>query len=130
MRRKLRRQPPQAACGANFGDNRYAVVQPLRIDVVIVKKLKNVPIKKSIAAIFRKYNLIEYKSPSDYISIEDFYKVHAYACLYVIVEPRTVADIAELTITFVGSHHPRKLVEHLVEVHHYAVEKPAWGSTV
>jgi hypothetical protein len=31
--------------------------------VVIVKKLKNVPIKKSIAAIFRKYNLIEYKSP-------------------------------------------------------------------
>ncbi|MDR0685537.1 MAG: hypothetical protein LBF83_10480, partial [Spirochaetaceae bacterium] len=39
--------------------------EPLRIDVVIVKKLKNVPIKKSIAAIFRKYNLIEYKSPSD-----------------------------------------------------------------
>jgi hypothetical protein len=99
--------------------------EPLRIDVVIVKKRKNVPIKKNIAAIFRGHNLIEYKSPSDYMSLEDFYKVYAYACLYVTVEPKTAE--ADLTITFVGSRYPRKLVEHLEQFRHCAVEKSSPG---
>jgi hypothetical protein len=99
--------------------------EPLRIDVVIVKKRKNVPIKKSIAAMFMGHNLIEYKSPSDYISLEDFYKVYAYACLYVTVEPGT-AD-AGLTITFVGSRYPRKLVEHLERFRHCVIEKSSPG---
>jgi hypothetical protein len=96
--------------------------EPLRIDVVIVKKRKNVPIRKNIAAIFKGHNLIEYKSPSDYISLEDFYKVYAYACLYVTVEPQTAEAISDLTITFVGSRYPRKLVEHLEKVRYCAVE--------
>jgi hypothetical protein len=99
--------------------------EPLRIDVVIVKKRKNVPIKKNIAAMFRGHNLIEYKSPSDYISLEDFYKVYAYACLYVTVEPK--AGEAGLTITFVGSRYPRKLAEHLEKVRHCAIEKTSAG---
>ncbi len=28
--------------------------------------------------IFRTYNIIEYKSPDDYLSINDFYKVYGY----------------------------------------------------
>jgi hypothetical protein len=101
--------------------------EPLRIDMVIVKKRKNVPIRKNIAAIFRGHNLIEYKSPSDYLSPEDFYKVYAYACLYVTVQPQTAETINDLTITFVGSHYPRKLVEHLEKVRHCAVEKSSPG---
>jgi hypothetical protein len=99
--------------------------EPLRIDVVIVKKRKNVPIKKNIAAIFRGHNLIEYKSPTDYISLEDFYKVYAYACLYVTAEPKTAE--ADLTITFVGSRYPRKLAEHLERFRHCVVERTSPG---
>jgi predicted transposase YdaD len=101
--------------------------EPLRIDVVIVKKRKDVRIEKNIAAIFRKDNLIEYKSPTDYISIEDFYTVYAYACLYVTMKSKTTAGINDLTITFVGSRHPLKLAEHLEQVRHCVVEKSSPG---
>jgi hypothetical protein len=101
--------------------------EPLRIDVVIVKKRKDVPIDKNIAAIFRGDNIIEYKSPTDYVSIEDFYKVYAYACLYLTMRPRTAADINDLTITFVGSRYPRKLTDHLEQVRGYVVEKSSPG---
>ena len=39
-------------------------------------------IQKNIGRIFRQYNIVEYKSPDDYLSIDDFYKVYAYCCLY------------------------------------------------
>ena len=51
--------------------------EPLRIDCVVIKKAKGAVIEKNIAAIFRDVNLVEYKSPTDYLSIDDFYKVYA-----------------------------------------------------
>jgi hypothetical protein len=101
--------------------------EPLRIDVVIIKKRKNVSIKKNIAAIFRGNNIIEYKSPSDYISLEDFYKVYAYACLYVTSSPKKAESISDLTISFVESRYPQKLVEHLEKVRHYTVARSSQG---
>ncbi|MDR2757307.1 MAG: hypothetical protein LBC20_16535, partial [Planctomycetaceae bacterium] len=44
--------------------------EPLRIDVLIIKKLKDVVIDKNIARIFRTYNIFEYKSPSDSLTVE------------------------------------------------------------
>ena len=55
--------------------------EPLKIGVVIIKKSQDIPIEKNIAAIFRKENIVEYKSPDDYISVDDFYKVYSYACI-------------------------------------------------
>jgi len=55
---------------------------PLRIDCVVIKKAPNLVIEKNIASIFREVNLLEYKSPDDYVSVTDFYKVYGYACLY------------------------------------------------
>lgn len=40
--------------------------KPLQIDILIVKKLKETTIKKSIAKLFRDNNIIEYKAPDDY----------------------------------------------------------------
>jgi hypothetical protein len=77
---------------------------PLRIDVVIIKKSRDVPIEKNIASIFRKDNIIEYKNPQDYVSVDDFYKVYGYACLY---QSLNKADMKELTISFVESRYPR-----------------------
>ena len=47
--------------------------EPLRIDCVVIKKAKGAVIEKNIAAIFRGVNLVEYKNPTDYLSIDDFY---------------------------------------------------------
>lgn len=88
--------------------------KPLQIDVIIVKKTKNVNTLKNIAKIFKKHNIIEYKSPTDYLSIDDFYKVNAYAYIY--KTNSNIVDsikIEELTITMVSSNLPKKLIKHL-----------------
>jgi len=98
--------------------------EPLRIDCVVVKKARDAVIMKNIAAIFREVNLVEYKSPTDYVSIEDFYKVYAYACLYVSFQK---ASVTSLTISFVESHRPDRLIEHLQTVRGYTVEESSDG---
>ena len=55
--------------------------KPMAIDV-LVKKEKERRIRKNIGRIFRTHNVIEYKSPTDYLSVDDFYKVYGYACFY------------------------------------------------
>jgi len=65
-----------------FTYEHYLTTEPLKIDVVIIKKTGNIPIRKNIAAIFREVNILEYKSPDNYISIKEFYHVYGYACLY------------------------------------------------
>jgi hypothetical protein len=93
--------------------NNCLTAEPLRIDIIIIKKLKDIQLTKNIATIFRIYNLVEYKSPTDYLSIADFYKVYGYACLYMSLNEVSISD---LTITFVTSRYPRKLITHLKNV--------------
>lgn len=88
--------------------------KPLEIDVLVVKKDTEVQIKKNIGRIFRRYNIFEYKSPEDYLSIDDFYKVYGYACFYKSDTPK--ADFIksdEITISFVCEKKPEKLLKHL-----------------
>ena len=81
--------------------------KPKQIDVIVLKKNDNYQIRKNIGRIFRKYNIIEYKSPSDYLSIDDFYNGYAYAYLYkidtVTVDERKIRDI---TLTFATTKYP------------------------
>ncbi|GHU02798.1 hypothetical protein FACS1894147_05510 [Spirochaetia bacterium] len=92
--------------------------EPLRIDVLIIKKPPDVVIEKNIAAIFRAVNIVEYKSPGDYVSVDDFYKVYGYACLYASLNKAAITD---LTLTFVESRYPRELLAHLRDVRGYEV---------
>ncbi len=86
----------------------------LRIDTVVVKDSDDKPVQKNIGKIFRKHNLIEYKSPEDYLSINDFYKVYGYACLYQSnTEKVHEISMEDITITFVCSHYPRKMLNML-----------------
>lgn len=41
--------------------------EPLRIDIVVIKKLKEIAIEKSVGKILKKYNVFEYKSPKDLV---------------------------------------------------------------
>lgn len=88
--------------------------KPLQMDTLVIKKEGKELIRKNLGQIFRKYNIIEYKSPEDYLSINDFYKVMSYACLYQ-AETEHVLEVSpdELTITMVCSHYPLKLMKHL-----------------
>lgn len=54
--------------------------KPMQIDLLIIKMKTEEKIRKNIGKIFREHNIIEYKSPEDYLSINDFYKVYGYAC--------------------------------------------------
>lgn len=90
---------------------------PPRIDALILKKSPHVKIKKKIGHIFRGYNIIEYKSPEDNLSINDFYKVYGYTCFYQ-SNTEKIGEITptELTITFVCNHYPREMFRHLEKV--------------
>ena len=91
--------------------------KPPQIDILIIKKLRDRPVKKAIGKIFRQHNIIEYKAPGDYLSINDFYKVYGYTCFYQSNTDRVKEiDPEELTITFVCSRYPREMLNHLAEV--------------
>jgi hypothetical protein len=107
-----------------FSPEYQLTAEPLRIDLLIIKKPKDLVITKNIAAIFRETNIIEYKSPDDYISVEDFYKVYGYACLYISLNK---ASINDMTITFVENRHPRVLIKHLREERGFVVEERERG---
>lgn len=98
--------------------------KPLEVDILVIKKLKDVNILKNIAKIFRGHNIVEYKSPDDYLSIDDYYKVKAYAYLYkTLGEHVDEIKVDNLTITMVSSSFPDKMVEHICSVQKVNVKK-------
>jgi ribosomal protein L31E len=99
--------------------------ESLRIDFAIVKKAEGIIIDNPIARIFRKNNILEYKSPSDYLSIGDFAQVHAYAYQYAAITPDV--DLADITLTFVENRHPRKFLHYLKHEFELKIENPSPG---
>ena len=112
----------------SFENEHQLSAKPMEIDVLVIKKEKDVPVRKNIGRIFRKHNIIEYKSPKDYLSIDDFYKVYGYTCFYK-ADTGAADEIKanELTMTFVCSRYPSKLLRHLKEKRGYTIEKPEDG---
>lgn len=105
--------------------NEYPLgTKPMLVDILVIKKKKGEKIHKNIGRIFRTYNLIEYKSPNDYLSVDDFYKVYGYACFYKADTGReNEIPAEEITITFVAKNYPRKMIRHLLDVRKYTIEK-------
>ena len=116
---------PEAEAGLLIFENEHQLgTKPKEIDVLIVKKEQEVPVRKNIGRIFRKYNIVEYKSPTDYLSIDDFYKVYGYACFYKADTSREDSiKIQDITITFVCHRYPRSLIRHLKEERGYQITR-------
>lgn len=97
--------------------------KPLQMDMLIVKKEKDVEIKNEIGKIFREHNIIEYKSPDDTMNLNTYMKVIAYACLYKAYENH-VDDVKldEITITMVREKKPVKLL-HWFEKNGYQIQE-------
>ena len=111
-----------------FENEHQLGTKPMEIDVLIIKKETDRPVKKNIGRIFKKYNIIEYKSPDDSLSVDDFYKVYGYTCFYK-ADARYVNSIHadELTITFVAEKYPRKMIKHLTKINKYQVTEVEKG---
>jgi hypothetical protein len=83
--------------------------EPLRVDMVI-KKPPDLIIENPLGRIFRPWNILEYKSPEDYLAVSDFHKILAYAHLFISLNGINMSD---LTITFVVSRHPRVVFNYI-----------------
>ncbi|MBO5031468.1 MAG: hypothetical protein J6D08_06225 [Lachnospiraceae bacterium] len=85
--------------------------KPLQVDLLIIKMEKHAVIKNDIGRIFRGHNIMEYKSPSDSLDIDTYFKVLGYACLYKAYE-RSIGSIRpdDITISFVRDISPARLM--------------------
>ncbi|MDR1485095.1 MAG: hypothetical protein LBT09_09770 [Planctomycetaceae bacterium] len=84
--------------------------EPLKIDVLIIKKRRNIEIKKNIARIFQKFNIVEYKSQTVSVTIYDYYKTQAYSYLYSVFNR---VKIKNLSLTIIATRRPSKLLNEL-----------------
>lgn len=84
--------------------------EPLKMDLLVIKKLSDRPVRNEIGRIFKRYNVIEYKSPDDGLSIDDYYKTLGYACLYKgLGEKVGQIPAEELTVSVFRERYPRSL---------------------
>ena len=98
--------------------------KPLEVDILVVRKIKEAKILLNIAQLFKGHNIIEYKSPEDYLSVDDYYKVKAYAYLYKTLGERVDSiKVEDMTITMVSSKFPKKMAEHLEKHQQLTVTK-------
>ena len=84
--------------------------EPIRTDLLIIKRLTDVRIENELGHIFKRFNVVEYKNPDDALSIDDYYKTTGYACLYKGLG-ETVDQIPadELTISIFRESYPREM---------------------
>ncbi|MFG6332200.1 MAG: 3-isopropylmalate dehydrogenase [Lachnospiraceae bacterium] len=104
--------------------------KPLQIDTLIIKLKPGHRIRKSIGHLFRQYNILEYKGPDDYVSINDFFKVIGYASvLQSNTERKREIPPEEITMTFAASHYPDKLIRFLKDTYKAVTEVKGQGVT-
>ncbi len=84
--------------------------EPLRAELLVIRKEPDVQISNEIGKIFKGHNIIEYKNPDDGLTIDDFYKAAAYACLYKSLG-QTVDQYPETdtTVSLFRDTYPREL---------------------
>ena len=93
-----------------FEDEHQLSLEPLRIDILVIKKESGIKINKNIGRIFKDHNIIEFKPANDSLGVKDYIKVMAYAGLYSTFEKVLPTNI---TANFVINRYPRKLFKYL-----------------
>jgi len=95
--------------------------EPLRIDILIIKKKRDVVLKQNIAQIFRQYNIIEVKSPDDSATIATYDGTHSHARRYASLNNVRIND---LSVTILATRYPRNLMAFLKEQFKVRREQP------
>ncbi len=88
--------------------------KPNQIDLLITCRREKVHSVSGLAAIFRKYNIVEYKSPNDTLGIAIFHRTIAYAYLLASKDSQ-MRPVRDITLTFIRRRRPVKLLKELME---------------
>ena len=84
--------------------------------------------REGLPGILRRYNIIEYKSPDDTLSVNDFYKVMSYAGLFKSESPREdEIKAGDIAVILVSSKRPLKLLKYLRDYCRMKVEEVEKG---
>lgn len=105
-----------------LGHNSY------RIDLLVIRKLSDLPIFKNIAHNFKAYNLFEVKGFHSSLSVSSYYKTIGYAGILIdqISSSKQYSSL-DVTLSFLAFRYPRKLMKHLREERHLTVANPSPG---
>ena len=88
--------------------------KPVRLDFLIIKTDEGAVLTDPIGKFFKPYNLFEYKSPRDSLSIDDFYKAQGYGLIYKSFDRKVnELPIGDMTLTLVRHSYPRELFKAL-----------------
>ena len=95
-----------------YEDEHLIANRAQRIDLLIIKKMRSVEIVNEVGTLFDKYNILEYKSPEDSLTLGDFYKILGYTGIY-LEELHKYDEYGRdaFTMTFVRRRKPIKLFE-------------------
>lgn len=101
-----------------LGKNNY------RIDLLVIKKLTDQVISKSIALIFKTFNLFEIKGVGSSVGVDTYYKTIGYVGLLInqTGEKNRYASL-DVSLSFLSCYYPRKLMKHLRVERKLCIEK-------
>ena len=87
--------------------------EPVRMDMLVIKR-DSAALTDPIGSFFRTHNVLEYKSPEDGLTVDDFYKAQGYALIYKgLGETVNAIPLEELTVSVFRHNFPRKLFQTL-----------------
>ena len=81
-----------------------------RIDLLIIKNESAEKMHRLVGAVFERYNIYEYKNPTDSMTFGDFFKTLSYVCTY--LEENKEHDrykLNEYTMTLIRDTYPKSL---------------------
>lgn len=85
----------------------------LQMDLLIIKKDDRIEIENEIGRIFKRHNIIEYKSPYDSEGINEYFKVISYAGLYKAGKDGKAFEPEDISVTMIREGKPVKLFQWL-----------------
>ncbi|MBR1865345.1 MAG: hypothetical protein IJ801_02440 [Lachnospiraceae bacterium] len=106
MTEELERNLDQIECMREYNLNSL----PNRIDLLVVKKNADTELESGLGKIFRRHNLVEYRSPGQALDTEVYYRSMGYAYLYTAYQAE-VSSVEEVTLSFVREGKPVRLME-------------------
>ena len=108
--------------GFKFPHEQELGIKPVRVDMVLVRRISRKKLLDAIGRFFRKLNVLEYKSPGVSLNISDIFKTQAYVCLCMVLKlwGRFAGD--ELTVTIFCYRHPRATFAELKRLGHVVEE--------
>ena len=122
--RAIRTELSECSKRLTFIDEHPFTSELLGINVMIIKKPRNLAITKNIGRIFRGHNIIEYKSPMESFTADDYSKAFAYTYFYA---SQTHISLDDTTITIIASTSARSLLHRLHSDTRLTVEEAGRG---